>query len=279
MRTRILLALVSLLACGPGREGTSAAESSPGQTSAPPTSSSLEAAEPAATPPSPELTQEELERLALQQAEFQRPPSSPSTEGTSPPAAGPTSSPPADRPPEGTTPPPGPDSPPPRPPLGRFLRGREYLLQVKPGEVGPVARDFRIGALSGGLPVRTEDPEVITVMEQFLQRLARGEVARALVSPVWVGAISRPLEEVLRQGWPEGIQWRLGELVWESETLARAPFILRQGKRWAAGVIYAEKARNRYAITDVVVDLLDLRRDRPEEKFEPDTYPILSPLP
>jgi len=213
-------------------------------------------------------TQEELERLAIEQAQRQEQPARagetgiPPSQASPPPTEASPNTPPAVRPEASQT----------------FLRGKEFLLQVLPPIESPPPYDFQIGQLASQVPVRVDDPKVYTLFTNFLRRLSRGEVARNLIAPTWRDTVARPLQEVINQGWTP-TEYRLGQLFWESELLVRASFILRRGKRWAAGLIYAEPSRGDYFVTDVVIDLMDLKKDREVTRFEPDGYPILSPLP
>lgn len=267
-----VLLIVFLAACTPrppeeggaGDESPATAQEAP-TPAAPAPVAAVPPPEPAPPPdevprPPPTLTQEEGERLALEQAR----------------AAPPPASPPAPAAPLPETPVQGPAS---QAPSQSFLRGREFLLQARPTAESPGPRDYRIGELTTGQPTRLDDPKVIQLFTGFLARLARGEVPQALIAPTWREAVTRPLREAIGQGWPAPAEWRLGQLFWEGDRLVRAPFILRRDGKWAAGLLYAEPLREDWLVADVVVDLMDLRKDRQPAPFEPDAYPILSPLP
>lgn len=263
--------LLLFLACGSGdggastQEKTTEAVTEPAEVTLP---ESTEKAEPGAPAEPTPLTQQQLEELALNQ----------STQTPAPESQPPASNQQAQTP--STTAPMPPEPQPQSPaPSQSFLRGKEFLLQVRPQSSYPPPHDFQIGQLEGDQPVRVDDPKVIKLFTAFLTRLSRGELAQALIAPAWRDAVSRPLREVIFSGWPPAVEWRLGKLFWENDRLVRAPFILRSGKRWTAGLLYAEPIGNDYLLNDVVVDLMDLRRDREVVKFEPDSYPMLNPLP
>ncbi len=247
----------------PGEESPPAEESVPQQP---------DLAEPTPPDETKPLTQQQLEELALNQPRQEASAPVPPDGSTQAPPQGPSETP---QPLAGEAPP-QPSEP---APSQSFLRGKEFLLQYRSPVDYPPPHDFKIGQLEGRNPVRSDDPKVLKLFTGFLARLSRGEIAQALIANAWREAVTRPLREVILQGWPPAVEWRLGRIFWENDRLVRAPFILRTEKRWAAGLIYGEPAGNDYLVTDVVVDLMDLKKDREQTSFEPDSYPLLRPLP